>query len=263
MENNRTKVAEEIQKIVAGMIATHPVGRGLSLIGGVRFRLLNESPRMSIDIDYHWEGLLTDKQQEIVVFLKRMVIPEVRRRFDYEGTATAAAGPETDSAFVKVVDLAFYKPDVAGSRIEVPLDITRIERLDKPAVRTRGGVVYLTVSDADMVESKVIALITRTYIEARDMVDLFLFTDFLKPQSKKRVMEKFSRLSVSRAVIAGKIKAVAEARAVHIRNIEEIIASQIEPETARRLREGGGAAEIFDRVADILRRITAPEGQIS
>lgn len=58
--------AESIQRIAARVLATHPTGHRLCLIGGFRYRLLSASARASTDMDYHWEGDLEQKQTEIV-----------------------------------------------------------------------------------------------------------------------------------------------------------------------------------------------------
>jgi hypothetical protein len=60
-----TSPTERIQLRAVRVLATHPAGRGLCLVGGFRYRLLNESARASNDIDYHWEGDLQAKQMEI------------------------------------------------------------------------------------------------------------------------------------------------------------------------------------------------------
>jgi len=56
-ETANPDVADRIQRIIARLIAENPAGRGLCLIGGYRFRLLDHSPRRSVDIDYHWRAL--------------------------------------------------------------------------------------------------------------------------------------------------------------------------------------------------------------
>jgi len=252
MEKQRADLIEELQKLIAGMIATAPAGQGLSLIGGVRFRLLDASPRMSVDIDYHWDGSLTDKQQEVTTFLRKKVLPEVKRKFGYEGTARPATGPVADSAFTKVIELAFYPPDIPNSRIEMPVDITRIECADKPVARTHGGIVYLTVSDTDMIESKIVALMSRVYVEARDILDIFLFENLLSPRSAERIVEKLSRQRISRTDMVKRIESIMNSRAVHVKNLREIMASQLDTETVRRLREGGDADAVFERVMKIL-----------
>lgn len=53
--NQNKQVIETIQKMTARIVATSPVGYKLCLIGGFRYRLLDRSVRMSMDIDYHWE----------------------------------------------------------------------------------------------------------------------------------------------------------------------------------------------------------------
>ncbi|HVV02174.1 MAG TPA: hypothetical protein VHH88_12475 [Verrucomicrobiae bacterium] len=56
--------ADRLQRLVAHAIARSPAGVNLLLIGGFRFRLLDNSHRLSVDIDYHWGGDLDAKQQE-------------------------------------------------------------------------------------------------------------------------------------------------------------------------------------------------------
>ncbi len=45
-----------------------------------------------------------------------------------------------------------YRASEPGSRMDIPLEISRIPRFDPPVVRTITGAVFLTVSDADMIE---------------------------------------------------------------------------------------------------------------
>lgn len=52
----RPGIAEQIQRKVAQLVATLPVGVGLCLVGGFRYRLLDRGVRRSVDIDYHWAG---------------------------------------------------------------------------------------------------------------------------------------------------------------------------------------------------------------
>ena len=70
-------IAERVQTLAAAILATHPAGQRLYLIGGFRYRLLNGSARASIDIDYHWEGDLQQKQVEIVAVLRGKLLPSL------------------------------------------------------------------------------------------------------------------------------------------------------------------------------------------
>jgi len=54
-------------------------------------------------------------------------------------------------------DLRFWKGDL---HIEIPLEVTQIVCLDPPTIRTASGTVHPTPSDADLIESKVIAVLT-------------------------------------------------------------------------------------------------------
>ena len=75
MESTASQVSERIQTLAAGIVSTHSVGFQLYLIGGFRYRLLNSSARISADIDYHWEGDLQQKQQEVVHSRARVRTP--------------------------------------------------------------------------------------------------------------------------------------------------------------------------------------------
>lgn len=252
MGNNKIEISENIQRLAAMILATSPAGRSLSLIGGFRFRLLDDSPRLSVDLDYHWEKDLDEKQEEIVSLLRRKLLPEVKEQLGYDGTVAPATGQDADSPMVKIVKLVFYRSDVPHSGIEINVDITRIECLDKPIVRTKGGVVYLTASDEDMIESKIIALLNRTYIEERDLVDIFLFQDRLTSDSASRIAQKLAKISLDRSVVSDRLKKIVSARDYHIRNIGEVIDTQVDHQVADRIREAGGGAMVFEDILKVL-----------
>ena len=253
MKNAAITIAERIQALVARVLATHPVGHQLCLIGGYRYRLLDASSRASIDIDYHWEGDdLDEKQAEIVEVLRRRLLPEAKRQFDYDGDVRPAGGPAAESPVVRTVDMAFYRAAEHGSRIEIPLEITRILRLDPPVVRTVAGTVFLTVSDADMIESKIIALLNRHFTQARDILDIFLFQDSLLPDAAGRLSQKLSQLPLSPAGVIERLGRLQAASSVHVREIERILDAQVDPAVAANLRIAGGAAMIWDSVMRLL-----------
>ena len=90
MKNDILTIVERIQTLAATILATHPAGHQLCLIGGFRYRLLNASARASTDIDYHWEGDLQRKQMEIVDVLRSRLLPEVKRQIGYDGDVRPA-----------------------------------------------------------------------------------------------------------------------------------------------------------------------------
>lgn len=252
MIDRRLEVLEEIQRLIATVIATNPAGHNLCLIGGFRYRFLDESCRLSNDVDYHWDGDLDEKQTEVVSLFKRKLLPEVKQHFGYDGTVSPATGPNADSPSVKIINLAFYRIDVSHSRIGIPVDITRIVCLDQPTVRTAQGVVYPTISDTDMIESKVISLFNRQTIEERDLVDLFLFENQLAPDSPERIPLKLSRISLPRLLVKERLHDMVTDRDYHVRAIKEIIDDQLDPQAVANINEAGGASMVFDRVCDVL-----------
>jgi hypothetical protein len=252
VNEQQTKAIEEIQRRVARLLATSPAGHGLCLIGGFRYRFLDQSSRQSRDLDYHWEGDLVAKQEELVSLFNRRLLSEVKRRFGYEGDVRAATGPESDSPAVRIVELAFWSSNGPGGRIEVPVDITRIVCIDPVTVRTADGVVYPTPSDADLIESKVVALFNRRNIEHRDFVDLFLFSSHLRPDSADRLREKFARLSADREIILRQLRDFESYPDYHILGIAAVITDQLDPSAAANIETAGGAEMVFETVRQLL-----------
>ena len=243
---------ELIQRIAVRILATHPAGRGLCLVGGFRYRLLNESVRASNDIDYHCEGDLQRKQMEVVDLFRSKLLPEVKRKLGYDGDVRRAADAEAESPVVQTVELAFYRVAEPGSRIEIPVDILSVGRLDTPIVRTVEGIVLLTVSDADMIESKILACLVRTFLQVRDVLDVFLFRDALRPDSPVRLSQKLSKLPLPPAEAIERLDRLANNRHVHVRGIEQLLDEQVNPAVTVNLRAAGGAAMIWDSVMSLL-----------
>ena len=242
------KIIEDIQRLVVRMLATSPAGHKLLLIGGFRYRFLNASVRRSVDIDYHWEEDLSHKQKELISLFNKKLLPEVKRRFGYDGAVSPGGGPDAESDDVKVVESAFYREGVPHSRIEIPVDITRIVRLDSPEVRTSEGVVYPTVSDADLVESKVLAVLNRVFVQARDLMDIFLFQTALPSDVHERLAEKMARIALDAPAARRRLEAIEADREVYIKALEMIIEEQLDNAAAGHLRSAGGPAAVFDSV---------------
>jgi len=238
--------------MAARVIATNPAGHKLCLIGGFRYRFLNHSCRTSLDIDYHWGGDIESKQTEIIRLLREKLLPEVKRRLEYDGTVRAASGPDADSPLVKTAEMIFYRAGENVERIVVPVEITTIVCLDQPVVRTAAGTVYLTASDADLIESKVLAVLNRAFLEARDIVDLFLFQDSFVGNSPQRIKEKLGVLHISSESTARQYRELLANRLIHARRIDEIIEDQIDSAVAANLKASGGGTMVFDTVVAIL-----------
>jgi hypothetical protein len=240
---------ETIQRITLRTIARNPAGEGLWLIGGLRFRIVDGSQRRSIDIDFHCTGDLGHRQMELVPLLRRKLLPEVEARLGYDGSVSVARGPNAESVSVKTVDLFFWKEGVPHSRIEIPVDLTRIPCLDRPAVRTIEGVVCLVASDADMVESKILSLFNRLVVAPRDLVDLFFFSHMLLPDTPDRLREKLTMLKLHEQGVRTRFCTIMDSRASHVRAIAEVLATQVDAQAAANIEQAGGAQLVFDRVA--------------
>ena len=125
-------------------------------------------------------------------------------------------------------------------------------------VRTVEGVVFLTVSDADMIESKILACLARSFLQVRDVLDVFLFQDALRPDSPGRLSRKLNQLPLSPATKAiERLRKLEHNRTVHVRGIERMLDEQVDAAVAMNLRAAGGAAMIWDSVMSLLHELLA------
>jgi len=255
MSNEQVKISEAVQRLAVRTLAVNPAGEGLCLIGGFRYRLLDASCRRSLDIDYHWSGDLEKKQAEVITLFRKKLLPLLRERMGCEGRVYPATGPDAESPVVKTVELAVWQKKGSLGRITIPVDITRIPCTDKPIARTVDGVVYLSASDADMVESKIVAIMARPCLEDRDIMDVFLFQDKLVADSAERVGRKFALLHLTSDHVLPLLKRIEADRGYHVRNLEGIVNNQIDAPAAANIRKAGGAAMIFDRVMELLKTV--------
>lgn len=252
---NELKEADKLQRLVADSIARSPAGVKLLLIGGFRYRLLDNSQRFSVDIDYHWEGDLETKQRELLNLCRRTILGRVRRELGYEGSASARTGPDADSPNAKFIDLRFWKRDV---RVEIPLELTQIICLDPPTIRTARGTVHATPSDVDLIESKIIAILNRLFLQHRDLVDVFLYSDNLQADSPARLEQKLVQIQVPAAAIRRRLKDLQDNRQYHASAIQKVIDEQMETTVARQMNAGGGGKTVLDSVLKVLKCVCRP-----
>lgn len=246
------EIIETIQGMAARIVATNPAGLDLPLIGGFRFRYLDNSIRSSVDIDYHWAGDLDLKQQELLILLQRLLLPEVRRRLQMNGEIRKRSGPDAESPAVRIVDMAFWQAKGSLGRIEISVEITQILCVDTPTVRPSKGVLIPTLSDADMIESKVIAIFNRRELRHRDILDLYLFQDYLLPDSSKRLRAKFRKLHITPPAIHAVLNDLTHYRNHHSRSIQAIVNSQVTTDEAGKLNKAGGGGAILDSTLTLL-----------
>lgn len=251
---NHSNALANIQREIAWLVATSPAGYNLLLIGGFRYRFLDKSARMSRDIDYHWSGDLTAKQRELVILFRKRLLPGIRRQTGHEGSADPATGPDSESPAVRTVVLAFWKTGVEFSRIEIPVEITHVACVDPTEVRTMDGIIYPTISDADLIESKIIAIFNRQIMEHRDLVDVFLFAGKLIANSPERLRHKLESLEVNLYDTQKRMCDLNSHSAYHIKAIQAVIDGQLDQEAARNINVAGGAKMILNKVIEILER---------
>lgn len=244
--NEQIATIERLQQLIAQIIARES-GEKLLLIGGFRYRLLDKSIRQSMDIDYHCSGNSEKIKESLVSLFQRRLFPEVKREFRMDCSI------HDRSELVITLELSFYNQK---ERIEIPVDIVTIPCLDTPETRTIGGTIYLTASDADMVESKIIALMSRSYFQTRDMVDLYLFRNFLLPESMGRVQIKMINLGLSKEHANKLVKDLEKNRAFHMRNLDKVIDERIDKNMVLLIRMNNGVDSILDFTIETLHKLS-------
>jgi hypothetical protein len=240
--------------MVARIIATSPAGVNLLLIGGFRYRLLDHSQRFSVDIDYHWDGDLEGKQMELLSLCQRTILGEVRRELGYDGSASIRKGPDADSPNAKFIDLRFWNRDW---QIEVPVEITKILCLDPPTIRTVSGTVHATPSDQDQIESKIIAVFNRIFLQHRDLLDIFLYAENLRSDSPARLQKKLKKLHLRPENISARLLDLQMSDQYHVAAIQKVIDEQFETTAAQQLGRSGGKT-VLDGVLKTLTRACPP-----
>jgi|WetSurMetagenome_2_1015567.scaffolds.fasta_scaffold68510_2 hypothetical protein len=244
--NEQLSTIERLQRLIAQTIARES-GEKLLLIGGFRYRLLDKSIRQSIDIDYHCPGDLEKIKIPLLSLFQRRLFPEVKREIGMECSFL-----DKSELFI-TLELSFYNQ---RERIEIPVDIVTIPCSDAPETRTVGGTIYLTASDADMVESKIISLMSRSFFQTRDMVDLYLFKSFILPESMDRVQQKMITIGLTKEHADTLIKDLQKNRAFHVRNLDKVIDERIDKNMRPLIRMNNGVDSILDFAMETLRKIS-------
>lgn len=105
------------------------------------------------------------------------------------------------------------------------------------------------------VESKVIALLGRTFVQDRDLLDLFLFRDALPPDAGVRLEQKLATMSVTRDAVKARLGLLRENAIVCARGVDHVIAEQVDGPAAGNLLRAGGGSMICEAVLDRIEKL--------
>jgi len=257
MQRERERgLTDEVQERIVRLVATSPAGHNLLLIGGFRYRFLDHSARTSRDIDYHWAGSLEEKQKELHALLERRLLPSLKRDLDYDGQVESQCGPAADSPAVKAVIVALWKMGMPNSRVEIPVEITRVPTLDCTEIRTVHGAIYPTLSDADQIESKVVAVFARRVLQYRDLVDVFLFAGHLMHGSRERLARKLVSAGITQDDVVRRLEDLDRHKDHHAKQVQMILDTQLDRDAAGNLNAAGGGLLVLEKVLATLRANT-------
>ena len=182
-------------------------------------------------------------------------ITNVRRRFGLDGSVRASP---IESPAAAMIELAFWSIGTDLGRLEIPIDIIRLECLDPPTVRTADGILYRTASNADLLEAKVLAVVGRTFLEHRDLVDIFLFASHAAPDAAERLTRKLGSLRIGPEIVARRLADLRSHDARHVAAVDHVIREQLDDEAAASLRLAGGGALVLSAVSRLLTQLLGP-----
>jgi hypothetical protein len=115
--------------------------------------------------------------------------------------------------------------------------------------------VHPTPSDADLIESKVIAVLNRIFLQHRDLVDIFLYGDKLRPDSPARLKQKLAKMELRPEMVARSLKDLQENREYHATAIQKVIDQQMDPTAAQQINSGGGGRAVLDSALNLILRV--------
>lgn len=249
--------------MVRSLARSSSVGAGLLLVGGSHYSVLKESSRISRELDYRTEGDLTAQRARVLCAIRERVIPDLKRRYGVDAIAGESDDKEP-SPFVRSLQVAFNapglpKPVVVGVDC---VDINLIPLADEATYVVLDGTIIPTISDADMVESKILSIFNRVFLEYRDIVDVFLFQADLRKDSAERLLIKFSKLGLDGDAIARRMKSMYENFEVHASGVDGVLESDFEEKQLQYLRAQGGGTGILRKVLELLSgRLQLPGGK--
>ena len=102
---------------------------------------------------------------------------------------------------------------------------------------------------------KVIAVLNRPFLQHRDLVDIFLYSDKLRPDSPARLKRKLAKLHRSARSVAARLRDLKEHPEYHATAIQQVIDQQVETTVARQMKAGGGGRAVLDSALALLRRV--------
>jgi len=248
---------DKILSLLARFFATSAIGEGLCLVGGSRYRYLDGSGRSSRDLDYHvGRGDPLTRAEAIGKFLTERAIPEVRRLVGYDGRVSRENHPGAEPlATMALIRVAFWRHEPTKRRIETSVDLIQLPLADPPEPRLVDGRVYLTISDADMIEAKLIALLNRVFIAPRDLFDIHQFQGALSVDTATRLDRKLAGLGLDEAKVRRQWSRLRRQERYLAKALDDLLETGVDQEVAEGLRRAGGGSAMYTRVAERLEEI--------
>lgn len=106
-----------------------------------------------------------------------------------------------------------------------------------------------------MLESKVLAVVGRTFLEHRDLVDLFLFANQAAPNAAARLTAKLAALRITPDTVAKRLDDLGAMKTVHATAVDRVIREQLDPAAAEALLHAGGGSIVVPDVYGLLGRL--------
>jgi hypothetical protein len=93
------------------------------------------------------------------------------------------------------------------------------------------------------------------FLQHRDLVDVFLYADKVRPDSPARLKRKLGKLRLPARSVAARLKDLQEHFAYHAAAIQKVIDEQVEAPVAHQMKVGGGGKAVLDSALTLLQRV--------
>lgn len=218
----KTILIDEIQAFFLEEFYKNPSSNGTVLVGGGRFRHINNSLRFSVDLDFFQDKGFNEKN--IQGFISGKFIKLLEQRFGVSARIIETP-PWQKTHNIETIRLLVYDKDNDFYQIEIDFDFIMRKPYSGYEKELFRNVVILTSTNEESLEEKLISVFEREPIKIRDLFDFWYYRDLVKKFDKDRIQKKLKERGVSKDSIEKRLKDFTLHRDYYIREIKNIIKS--------------------------------------
>lgn len=218
----KTILTDELQAFFLEEFYKNPASNGVVLLGGGRFRHINNSIRFSIDLDFFKTKYF--EFNKVLNFISGRFVKLVDEKFNVSARIIDIP-PWQKSHAVETVRLLVYDMDKDFHQIELDFDFIMREPLAGFEKNLLKNVVVITCNPAESLEEKLISIYERDNLKIRDIFDLWYYRNLAKDLNRNNIQKKLAERNISSESIINRLKDFDKHREYYLKEIRNIITS--------------------------------------